>query len=210
MGGGSPRACRSVAPRPDRPLRAFPITPTPSPAPLRPPSVTPAPSLCHSYAPSVTATPSPSPLRPLSVIPAPSPSFLRRQEPPVPGGHTLDGPPPPPPQFIPPPFQGEVRWGVEARERAEASCHAPIVHAAPSPPPLHPLQHPYTLSTTPTPSPSPLRSLRHSCAGRNHAPPTRPNRATMSLEERKCEQCPTPPAPANSAPQARPSTPNNP
>ena len=41
--------------------------------------------------------------------------------------------------------------GGGSPERVEASCYAPIIHAAPSPSPLHPLHHPYTLSVIPAP-----------------------------------------------------------
>ena len=102
----------------------------------------------HPQPPSTPRSPPPS-------FPRPSPSFLRRQEPtapPTPLPHL------PLPQFIPPPFQGEVRWGVE--------CHEP--------PPTD-FQHPDRLPHhSRTPPLSFLRaSLRHSCAGRNLGGPPR-------------------------------------
>ena len=56
---------------------------------------------------------------PSPVIPAPPfPSFLRRQEPPA---HPYS----PLPQFIPPPFQGEARWGVGAPSQRQPLSNTP-------------------------------------------------------------------------------------
>ena len=94
----------------------------------------------------------------------PLPSFLRSLR------HSCAGRNPPPtthttplPQFIPPPSQGEVRWGVEARERARGRCDGPRSPTQP-PPQARCLQPPAavipaqagTTRPPPTPSPSPI------------------------------------------------------
>ena len=119
-GQGLPRLCRLVG------VRGFRGCAAPRhPRALSP--VIPAPPLRHSCVPlpSFRARP-PSFLRPPSVIPAQA------------GTHPRPPPPHPPlPQFIPPPSQGEVRWGVGCCERLPAIVRAPLAHAAPRPPRCH-------------------------------------------------------------------------
>ena len=158
------------------------------------------------------------PRAPSPVIPAPLyPSFLRRQEPALPP----PSPPipnsshqPPAPRILPfpnsslPPTRGEVRWGVERRERPPAAepPPAPLQSAStppsfPRPLPVIPAQagtratftvapHPQFISPTPRPThpppspihPSPLPGGR--LGGGCDAPSVdqRPSRRPHSLE----------------------------
>ncbi len=118
---------------------------TPPPKPTHPtptvnqPRITPTP-------PPATPTPPPAALaQSRSVIPAPS-LVIPAQA----GTHPRDTTPFPNSSL--PPSRGEVRWGVGGPERAPPSVCTTL-----SPP--HPLPHPAI----------PAPSLRHSCAGRNHA-----------------------------------------
>ena len=107
-----------------------------------------------------------------SVIPALSSSFLPSIVIPAPIRHSCAGRNPPTPttrshlQFIPPPFQGEVRWGVGGNERAPTALQHPIPPAViPAPLSNTPIARPSFLASPIIPAPS----LRHSCAGRNPA-----------------------------------------
>ena len=137
----------------------------------------------HSYAPTVT--------------PAPPPSFLRRQEPRPPlasrrthhraNTHSL-------PQFIPPPFQGEVRWGVRSHKSTPPIAPPPIAYAPTVIPPPQP--------STPTPQPSFLRrqephaprlSLRAHHRANTHLFPNSslpPSRGEVRWGVRGCERAP--------------------
>ena len=127
---------------------------------------------------SPTPTLPPLLLRPVARPPiahlAPPPSFLRRQEPPTSTPTRF-------PNSSLPPSRGEVRWGVgghelspPSRARPNRSPRSPSAQSR-APQSLTPL--PLRHSCAPLPSflrplsVIPAPPLRHSCAGRNHAPP---------------------------------------
>ncbi len=134
------------------------------------------------HSPSAQSRVPQSPLRSPSVIPAP-PSVIPAQAgthaPPRVSHHAHQPPSSHPfPNSSLPPSRGEVRWGVGGHEppppsRAPRSLTPPSAQSrAPqslTPLPLRPVARPDHSPHSPSVIPAP--PLRHSCAGRNHAPP---------------------------------------
>ena len=175
MGGGSPRARHGVVARPNHPLNRQRRHTAPTPLLVSP--------LKGGRDELGRVSPSPPhPLRrprTLSVAPAPPPSFPR----PLPvipaqaGTHPLTNTLPQENSSLPP-SRGEVRWGVEARERAQTG-HCP---------PDHPLNRRHRRAT-PTPLlVSPLKGGRDELGTRLSPSPPRPLPSFL----RRQEPTPTP------------------
>ena len=190
MGGEQPQPAPPATPTPQ------PVTPTPQPATPAPPTVIPAPPIVIPAQAGTHARRNIHPFPNSSLLPSrgevrwglssrnqrhppplrPNPSPLRPNPPPPrPDRHSCAGrnprtpQHPPLPRFIPPPFQGEVRWGLSSRTSATRHSYAPTRHPyAPTRHPDAPTRHPYA------PTRHPRAPNRHSCAGRNPRTPQHP------------------------------------